>query len=406
MLRLIATTAVLLLVGAGVARADDCEFEGTAGSTRAPVTARGLLLADSFADEGALDDGEVDLWTLTRSGHAAGTSDTGDRDGRPFSPTLVTRPDGDPEIVEWRGDETGGAIIAVDRGVERVLVPGVAFPGYDGVAAAEGPDGTITLLYGGVLERVAPDGTAGPAIPVAPHPFAPLLAVDGQGTVFGAARGDGGGVAIRWPQAGTPTLTSTAALARPTTEPVLPRVVPDGHGGAWLKTGHLSLLRLSADGVTVTRVTGAADSATDPVVDAEGDAVIGWSEGHRAYVQTVSTDGTRSRRTALPSRDVEGLALDPRSGDPWVLTHVHNVLALQTPGRTIAVRGRRRYGEFYGSVAIDATGRAWVVWQEESDRLDSECHLFPAVADVRWATFGLRSRHVSSHVLSGASPIS
>ena len=105
--------------------------------------------------------------------------------------------------------------------------------------------------------------------------------------------------------------------------------------------------------------------------------------------------------SVLRSDDVQAVALGP--GDtPWIVAHVGRVLVLQGPGRTLVLRGRRGYTQGGASLAIDPAGRAWAVWDEESDRLDAECHLFPADANVRWATFGLHAHRVTSHVLAGA----
>jgi hypothetical protein len=402
MFRMTALTVVLILAFAGAARADDCEFEGAAGSLRTPVQAAGgsaTVVASEFADEsddglGNPDELNVTRYTLPARGAAHRA---------PLPGGLSPTPDG----VMWR---PGRGLVAGSR----VLVPGLPFPGYRGVAAVTAQDGTITLLYasGGqaVLQRFAPDGSAGPATTVAPAPaptdptdpytFEPQLTIDAAGTVFGVVTGDDGGVAIRWPAGEPPQLTPSPRLLR--SEPSL---VADQHGGAWVlvdKGASLSLLHVTAAGIAVTRLRADAEFVTNVTADPTGDAVLAYTQQGHAHVQRVTLAGVAASPTSLPGGAVEAIAW--ARGNPWVLAGHGDALYLDGPRDQVLVRAKPRFGEDDASLAISG-GRAWAVWDEVSDRLDAECDEFPASAQVLWASFGLHDGTVIARGLPGAATL-
>src|SRR5262249_2601789 len=132
-LRVVALALALVLAGAGVARADDCEFEGVSGSLRSPITIEdgsGALVANAFAGEqfGVPDD--LNAWRIALPAHGHGTQRS---IGHALSPSLVRG----LQAVRWI---PGRGIVAGTR----VLVPGLPFPGYAGVAAVKADDGTLT----------------------------------------------------------------------------------------------------------------------------------------------------------------------------------------------------------------------------------------------------------------------
>jgi hypothetical protein len=370
--RCLIAAAALALTGAGVARADDCEPEGWAGQVRSPVTTTATgaaVLATTYDDEtfGELGPGDgVDAYSLSAT-RARGVHLRG----------LATSPSLAGDAVRWRHD---GALVAtpLSGGPDRVLIAALAFPGYAGVAAAKAPDGTITVVYGvppasGTgpaaigLRRIAPDGTVGPAttLPGVGGTVAPVVAVDAQGTAFAVVGGDSTGVAIRWPPGTAPVATQSAAL-RAETNASTPvggsAVVPDGAGGAWIVREAGRVGHLTASGVAPPR------------------SVAHRHRGER--VEAIAIDAT-GRATAVVAR--RGRALLLRRG-----------------GRAIVLRKRRAYTQDDASVTVGAGGRAWVVWEESSDKLDSLCHLYPAHGSVRWASVAGGARRATSRVLRGA----
>lgn len=192
-----------------------------------------------------------------------------------------------------------------------MLIPGVAFPGYLGVAAARGPDGTITVAYatpapgpgGGrvVLRRIGPDGLAGPVFTV-PGVGASLnqrLATDRQGTTYALLPGPAGGVAVRWPAGGTPEVFASPALRRREIESGVPAApVPDGRGGAWMRlqdAGALALAHVGPAGVSVTPIASASTVSAGPAVAADGSALIARSgKGLTSMLERLAPDGRRT----------------------------------------------------------------------------------------------------------------
>src|SRR5581483_8533175 len=356
--------AALALTGAGVARADDCEPEGWAGQVRSPVTATGggaVVLATSYEDEtfGVLGPGDgVDAYSLSaasaRRVHLRG---------------LATSPSLAADVVRWRHD---GVLVAtpLSGGPDRVLIASLPFPGYAGVAAAKAPDGTITLVYGvppasGVgpaaiaLRRIAPDGTVGPAttLPGVGETVEPKVAVDARGNAFGVVGGDSDGMAVRWPAGRAPQAAPSAALRGGASA-----VVPDGAGGAW----------------------------------------IVFEAGREAHLTT--TGLAMSEAAARPGRGerIEAVAIDRHGRAIAVVSRRGRALILHRGRRAIVLRSRRAYTQADVSVTVGAGGRAWVVWEESSDKLDSLCNLYPVHASVRWASVAPHARTTTSRVLRGA----
>ena len=285
-----------------------------------------------------------------------------------------------------------GAIVAeTDDGVTRALVANVSAPEYNKLAAAESPDGTITLLYASgttaVAQRVTPDGTVGAPVAVANvedlRAFSPQLVVDAHGTAFGRLPR----AVVRWPHDGPPRL-----LDAPRGSGAL---VGDGHDGVWQRLDDDSLVHVGDAGVREIAVR--AD--TDPAVDAQGNAVVAWSASGRTHVVRATPNGALDTVSVLRSEDVESVALDPRTGDAWVSAHVGHVLVAQGPGRTLVLRGRRGAVEARSSLAIDASGRAWALWSEERRRPARGCDVLRLRGHVRWATFGLHARRVTNQML-------
>jgi hypothetical protein len=393
--RIAAVAALIVLVHAGAARADDCEFEGVTASLRSPVAVFGdtaTVLANVFADGDANGLGNPDdlngaEYALPMRGHATRFDFS-----HPLSLTLAARPDGRPDPIMW---EQGRGIVAGGR----VLVPGLPFPGYAGVAAAEARDGTITLLYGAggnaLLQRFAPDGTPGAPTVVAPAPlprtpddaydFAPRLAVDKEGTVFGVAPG----VAIRWPASGDPQLIRSSALHGPGT------LVADQYGSAYFaRSASPALVHLLTFGVTVTRLHG---EPTNVVVDEAGVPVLAYTDHGRAYVRRNAANRSLGRGEAQSVAWYHGHA--------WTLVSRGDALYLIGSHVRLRVRAKPRYGESGASLAISAHGRAWAVWDEESDKLDQECDEFPVSEQTLWASFGLHDRSVIVRDLPGAATL-
>ena len=143
-----------------------------------------------------------------------------------------------------------------------------------------------------------------------------------------------------WPANGAPQLLSGPATPGP--------LVADQHGGAWAWAAGGSLAHITAAGTEVAHLP----AGTDPVVDAQGDAVVAWSSRGRTHVARVTPDAVVEADSVLRSDDVQAVALGP--GDtPWIVAHVGRVLVLQGPGRTLVLRGRRGYTQGGASLAID-----------------------------------------------------
>ncbi len=114
-----------MLVGTGIARADDCAFDGVYGSFRSPVVASGdtgTLLTSAFTDRAANGLRTPDVliakrYVLTSSGRVTQTLLP-----HVLSPTLALAPGGRAEAIAWRSDR---GIVAGDR----VLVAHLPFPG-------------------------------------------------------------------------------------------------------------------------------------------------------------------------------------------------------------------------------------------------------------------------------------
>jgi hypothetical protein len=362
--RALIVAAALALTGAGVARADDCEPEGWAGQVRSPVTATGsgaAVLATSYDDEtfGELGPGDgIDAYSLSttsaRAVHLRG---------------LATSPSLAGDVIRWRHD---GALVGTPLagGPDRVLIATLPFPGYAGVAAAKAPDGTITLVYGvppasgtgpatiGV-QRIAPDGTVGPAttLPGVGETVEPKVAVDAQGTAFAVVGGDSAGVAIRWPAGGAPQPIQSAVLRAGANA-----VVPDGTGGAWLVQEAGREVHLTASGLAT------------------------------------SEEAARRHR----GERVEAVAIDAHGHAVAVVARRGRALILRRSGHAIVLRNRRAYTQDDASVTVGAAGRAWVVWEESSDKLDSVCNEFSVHAAVRWASVAPHARRATGRVLRGA----
>lgn len=400
----IAAAVAALAVVAGPAFADDCSPEGAAASLRAPVAVaagHGLVLANAYLDEstsGSLTDGTTDLFSLPAAGAPVDVALTA-KGFKTLSPTLLTRPDGGLDVVQWRHGAAGDDLVATPlsggvAGADRLLVPGIAFPGYQGVAAAEGQDGTITVVYGIpssappdgaaiALRRIAPDGTLGPVttVPGVGGSVAPRVTADAQDTVYAVVPGADGGVAIRWPVTGDPLVVRGRELAERALGDVAEGLVADGHGGA---------------------------------------AVVAWSARADRRVATVvqsaaldgSLSATRRLSTGARSEHAASVAVDPRTGASaaLVVRTQHGAppaLVLQRPGwAAVVLRRRRGYEQSQASLAIGAGGRAWAVWEEASDAVESDCNEFPLHEAVRWASLAPGARRAVSHVLAGAPVIS
>jgi hypothetical protein len=290
-----------------------------------------------------------------------------------------------------------------------------------GVAAAEAPDGTITVAYGiptaapggaVALRRIAPDGVAGPihTVPGVGASLNQTLAADAQGTTYALLPGAAGGVAIRWPADGTPEVFASSGLKRRQIESGVPAVtVADGKGGAWMRLQDgdaLALAHVGRAGASVTPVASAATASAGPAVAADGSALIARSgKGLTTVLERLAPDGRRApaRRLAADGR-IAALAIDPGTGGSVALLRGRRAsLELARAGRRpVVLRRRKGYGQFEASLAIGADGRAWAAWEEVSDRLESTCNRFPLREGVRWATLARGARQVTSRPLRGA----
>lgn len=414
----------------GAASADDCSPEDSAGSLRSPVVAfgdRARVLGFSYVGYAS----SADVFSLTAGG-VAGTASVTQRQSPTLSPTLLRRAGGAAEVVQWRQGSTSnrmGNIVATPlsgarAGASRVLVPAVAFPGYLGVAAAASPDGTITLAYatsaddltGGppvALRRISPDGVLGPVftVPAVEASLNQRLSTDAQGTTYALLPGQKGGVGVRWPAVGDPQVINSSRLTRRTIDDAgFPTaVVADGQGGAWMRIQSakmLSLAHIGEGGVSVTQISTLATTSAGPAVTADGSALIAWS-GKRftTVLERVDPNGRRAlpRRFGAAGR-ISALAIDPATDKPAALL-IRRRSALvfaRANGSTVLLRRRNGYAQSEASLALGANGRAWAVWEEASDRLESTCNLFALHEAVRWATLGPAARQTTSRQLANA----
>jgi hypothetical protein len=414
---LLALTAVALLVPAAAARADDCASEDFTGSVRAPVIAAaraGAVLGDVWDDQtaGAAGPGDTaQLFSLPATAKAASAR----RLGTGVSPSLVTRPGGGLEVVQYRA---GGRIVATPGAAGgRTLVTGVAFPGYHGLAAGEARDGTITLAYAIpgaparlALQRVAPDGRAGPPtiLPGVGADPAPRMTVSREsGAAYVLIAGAHRGLAIYWPPDDPPQVTASPRLTRAALDGVQEPIAVDELQEGWerLASGtEVAVAELDATGLEIDDVTASAADSAGPAVTGAGHAIVAWSSrGGTSHLQDDSSAAGVLRPRPLGGGRPLAVAVDPRSGATLTLAIRSRALVLERVGKpALTLRARRGYDQSDASLAIASTGRAWAVWEESSDRLDPLCRLFPVHHAIRWTTFPATARRVATHVLAGA----
>lgn len=98
------------------------------------------------------------------------------------------------------------------------------------------------------------------------------------------------------------------------------------------------------------------------------------------------------------------MSIDPVTDQPVaLLQRKEAALALARSGRRpVVLRRRKGHGQYEASLALGFDGRAWAVWEEVSDRLESNCNRFPVREEVRWATVARDARKATSRRLRGA----
>ena len=208
-------------------------------------------------------------------------------------------------IVAWQDSRSGNS----DLYAQRISAGGAARWATDGVALC-------TATGDQWLPTIAPDGAGGAIVTWTDYR-------SGNRDVY-AQRISAGGAA-QW-------TTDGVALCTATGDQDLPRVAPDGAGGAivtWQDprgSGFFDLYaqRISAgggvqwttDGVALCTATG---DQTSPAItsDGAGGAIAAWpdsrSGGYDLYAQRISNDGT-------VQWSIDGVALSSASGDQWTPT--------------------------------------------------------------------------------------
>jgi hypothetical protein len=172
-------------------------------------------------------------------------------------------------------------------------------------------------------------------------------------------------------------------------------LVADQYGGAYLvRSASPALVHLTSIGVTASRLRGIP---TNVVVDEAGVPAVAYTAHGRAYVRR--SGGRRS----LGRGEAQSIAW--YRGHAWTLVARGDALDLIGPHSRLRVRTRPHFGESGASLAISPHGRAWAVWDEESDRLDQECDEFPVAEQTLWASFGLHDRSVVVRALPGAASL-
>ncbi len=332
---LIALTVAFVVAGAGVARADDCDFEGAHGNSLSPVTltgGSGVVVQDTFADDGTLDE-----WFLPRR----------DRDGV-FAPTRRCRR---RSSAAARSCGATGRSSTARRACSSAASrsPGTTASPRAGAPTGRSRSSTTPAAarWSSGSPRTARSPRRSPCASVGPRPFLPQLTVDAHGTAFGQFHG----VVLLWPANGTPQLlsgpsTPAAARRRPTRR----RLAVGGRplGSPTSPSAGVDVVHVPAD--------------TVPVVDAQGDAVVAWSSRGRTHIARVTPDGVVEADSVLRSDGVEAVALGP--GDtPWVVAHAGRELVVAgagpdprpaRPPRLLA--GRRLPGDRRGPAARGRSG--------------------------------------------------
>jgi hypothetical protein len=229
-----------------------------------------------------------------------------------------------------------------------------------------------------------------------------------SGTAYVLIAGDHRGLAIYWPPDEVPQVTPSPRLTRAALDDVHEPIAVDDQDEGWERragAAKLALAELDATGFRVDDVTSSAAASAGPAVTGAGHAIVAWSSRRgTSHLQDDSSAAGVLKPRPLGGDRPLAVAVDPRSGATLTLAIRSRHLVLERVGRpALTIRARRGYDESDASLAVAASGRAWAVWEESSDRLDALCRLFPVHDAIRWTTFpATTTRRVASHVLPGA----
>jgi hypothetical protein len=387
--RLAATTAgvAATLILPAVAAADDCGIEGTYYSGRSALqpAGAGAVLGTFAAGSEATPD--VRAFTFgsgtPRESVLSSATDTG-----LSTPAFLRRADGTVGAVYA---SARGIVVAWDGADPHLLLPGVAYHdvGEDVLGAAVAADGTLTVAYADPQQVFA--AAAAPAVHLArfdatgqaagaldlPEPSRATslatVAADGTTLVVGSDAKN----AYRWAPGAT-TLQPVALPFAPGSPADDDALLPDGQGGAWLRSGR-SVLHVGATGAAALAELRAD---TTLVVGPGGNALF----GHGASVAVVAPSGrvvgdARATGVVKGAGIVSVLAVAaPATGTKAAAVLLgqkrakrRTLTLVRADGSRAAITAKARNFTTDAQLAVVAGGRAWAVWQDGHRYYDQTC---------------------------------
>jgi hypothetical protein len=391
--------AILSAVGAAlavpaVAAADDCGIEGTYFSGRSALQAAGAGAALGTFAAGSEATGDVRTFAFGAAGAPRETELSSSSDSRLSTPVFLRRADGAAGAVYATAK---GIVVAWDGADPRLLVPGITYndAGDDVLGAAVAADGTLTVAYADPDQLFASDG--GPTVHLARfdatgQPVATLdLPERSATTSLATVRDDGTTLVVgsdakhayRWAPGAT-TLQAIALPAAPGRPADDDALLPDGHGGAWLRTGRQVLHVGTADAAVLANLR--AD--TTVVVGAGGNALF----GHGASIAVVAPSGkvinnARATGVVKGAGTVSVLAVASGSGAKpaaFLLGQVRRkrrtLTLVRANGTRATITAKAKNFTTDAQLAVLADGSAWAVWQDGHAYFDQNCDA-PSVDD-------------------------
>lgn len=392
-----AAAAALALAAAGIApalpaaaQADDCGIEGTYYSGRSALQVSGSAAVLGTFAAGSEATGEVRAIVLG-GGAPRDRVLSGAADDRLSTPVFLRRADG-----------TSGAVFGTAKGIvvawegaaaETLLVPAVAYgdAGDDVLGAAIAPDGTLTIAYADPQQLLASDAKP-PAVHLArfdaagqalgtldlPEPTRTTLlatvAPDGTTLVVGSDATS----AYRWAPGATTLqpITLPFAPGRPADDDAL---LPDGEGGAWLRSGHTVVHVGAIEAISLKTLKADTTLVTDP----EGDVVF----GHGASIAVVAPTG-RVVRDVRATGIVKGAgivsvqAVAAGTGTrpaAWLLGQKRGkrrtLTLVRANGTRAAIAAKAANFTTDAQLAVLPGGRAWAVWEDGHRSYDQVCNV-------------------------------